>query len=70
MKTILVRANNDGGYREFPIDENGHKLRWHLADPDDGCPILGEFANTYREFTSKRNAIEFVRKHGFVAVFE
>lgn len=70
MKQILVRRNNDQGFRSYPLNSEGRQLRWHLADPDDGSPVLAEFANTYCEFTSRKSAINYVRAHGYQPIFE
>jgi hypothetical protein len=44
--------------------------RWHIADPEDGGPIFGDFINTYQYFASKREALRFVRERGRKPVFD
>lgn len=43
--------------------------RWHIADPTDGSPLLGEF-DSYRDFDSREAAIGFALAAGYSPTFE
>jgi hypothetical protein len=61
--TILVRQAEPSG-DGFESHNEGR----HLADPQTGEPVLGEFANQYREFATRAEAVQYVERHGYVAV--
>ena len=57
----------------MPDEENINGVEtfvgWTLADPESGYPVLGEFSNQYRNFETKKAAVEFVKKAGYKPVF-
>lgn len=52
------------------VRRNGNDDRWHIADPFDGSPFLGEFQNSYRLFESREEAVEFVFANGYEPTFD
>lgn len=59
---VLVRKNS--------VPEENGRYWWHIADPVSGYPVLGDLANEYMEFRTKKEAVEFVRIKGFKSVFD
>lgn len=55
--TVLVRKNEE---------DDG----WHIADPESGLPVLGDFLNQYETFDTREDAIEFVTRKGYKPVFD
>lgn len=78
MSNWLLNAVASADAAHAAVEETGEVLvrpdqdsdRWHIADPVSGFPVFGEFANSYRRFDSKEEAVEFVRSRGFRPVFD